>query len=74
MSEITIRIETYSRHPGRGRLALADRYQERAAQAFDRRERAAAEKAWDEGFDTGDAGAVLAENPYRAAEIREGQP
>ena len=37
-------------------------------------ERAAAEKAWDEGFDTGDAGAVLAENPYRAAEIREGQP
>ena len=35
--------------------------------------RQVAEKAWDEGFDTADAGAVLAENPYRAAEIREGK-
>lgn len=41
MSEITIRIETYSRQPDRERLALADRYVERANQSVDRREREA---------------------------------
>lgn len=41
MSEITIRIEAYSRQPDSDRLARADRYAERASQAVDRRERAA---------------------------------
>ena len=41
MAEITIRIETYNRTPDQTRLARADRYEERAAQAIDRRERAA---------------------------------
>ena len=41
MTGITVRIETYNRTPDQARLARADRYEERAAQAIDRRERAA---------------------------------
>lgn len=41
MSEITIRIETYSREPDRERLALASRYEERASQSISSSERAA---------------------------------
>lgn len=41
MTDITIRIESYSRQPDRERLALADRYEERASQAVSRSEREA---------------------------------
>lgn len=41
MSDLSIRVEVYSRQPDQARLAVADRYVERAAQAVDRRDRAA---------------------------------